>query len=811
MKPVIHLICNAHLDPVWLWPWSEGAAEAISTFRVAADFCENYDGFVFNHNEALLYQWVEEYETPLFARIQSLVRQGKWHIMGGWYLQPDCTMLSGESFVRQIETGRRYFEEKFGVRPRVAVNVDPFGHTRGLVQILNKTGYQGYLFMRGYPQHQDFIWEGFDGSRVKAHKLYGGYNTLKGQAADKIRAYLKEEGVPERETGLVCWGVGNHGGGASVPDMEDIVALQKSCGEATLLQSTPEAYFDTVRPEGLTVFHKSLCHWAVGCYTSMVRVKQAHRKLENRLDICYKMLAHAGLDAGEELSRAEKSLMFAQFHDAIPGSSIRRGEEDLLHQLGHGLEIADKLRTRAFFALCRGQEKGRQGEIPILVYNPHPYEVKTDVSVEFQLSDQNWAEDEFTTAHAFDGQGAPLPTQNEKPDCTFSLDWRKKAVFAANLRPMSINRFDLKLEVVKHYRPVAPCAETAEHFVVESGKMAVSISKKTGLIASLRADGREYLQNAGRILAMEDNEDPWGMTVDAFDRPAGEFQLLSAQEANRFAGYPEEDAGAVRVIENGPVRTKIQAFFGYSKSTAIVEYTISKQQPVVDVQVTLLSNDVNRMYKYSVDTLLSNAAFLGQTAFGAQELEREHREVTFQQWCGLKQDGVGVAVLNNGTYGGSSDGSAMRISLLRTPIYAAHPIEGRPIANHDRYLNHMDMGERTVSLRIVAGDVFGRADALAQQMNQPPFALSFFPQGEEAEKPGELCSLDNQAVLLTALKRRAGGETLVRLFNTTDRTQAADFRMGGARLQAQLTPFEAGTWLLRGGGFVKTNMLGEPL
>ncbi|WP_446692512.1 glycoside hydrolase family 38 N-terminal domain-containing protein, partial [Ruminiclostridium cellobioparum] len=130
----IHLICNAHIDPVWQWDWQEGKAAAIATFRVAARFCEEFDGFIFNHNEALLYKWVEEYEPELFNRIKVLVGQGKWHIMGGWYLQPDCNMPSGESFVRQILEGREYFREKFGVTPHTAINFDSFGHSRGLVQ-----------------------------------------------------------------------------------------------------------------------------------------------------------------------------------------------------------------------------------------------------------------------------------------------------------------------------------------------------------------------------------------------------------------------------------------------------------------------------------------------------------------------------------------------------------------------------------------------------------------------------------------------------------------------------------------------------
>ncbi|RPH99295.1 MAG: alpha-mannosidase, partial [Calditrichaeota bacterium] len=136
MTQMIHLICNAHRDPVWLWRWQDGAAEAISTFRTAAELCEEHEAFIFNHNEAILYEWVRRFEPSLFERIQKLVAQGRWHIMGGWYLQPDCNMPSGESFVRQILTGRRFFKKWFNAEPRTAINFDSFGHSRGLVQIL---------------------------------------------------------------------------------------------------------------------------------------------------------------------------------------------------------------------------------------------------------------------------------------------------------------------------------------------------------------------------------------------------------------------------------------------------------------------------------------------------------------------------------------------------------------------------------------------------------------------------------------------------------------------------------------------------
>jgi alpha-mannosidase len=169
----VHLVCNAHIDPVWLWEWPEGAGEALSTFRTAAGFCEDRPGFIFSHNEALLYEWIEEYEPALFRRIRTLVRRGRWAVLGGWFVQPDCNMPSGESFVRQILAGKLYFKKTFGEDVRTAANLDPFGHTRGLVQILAKSGFHSYLFCRpdrGFAAlpADGFRWIGYDGSEILA-------------------------------------------------------------------------------------------------------------------------------------------------------------------------------------------------------------------------------------------------------------------------------------------------------------------------------------------------------------------------------------------------------------------------------------------------------------------------------------------------------------------------------------------------------------------------------------------------------------------------------------------------------------------
>ena len=783
------MLCNAHLDPVWLWQREEGMAEAISTFRVAADFCEKYDGFIFNHNEALLYEWVEEYEPDLFERIQKLVKEGKWRIMGGWYLQPDCNMPSAESFIRQIEVGNRYFEEKFGVKSKTVINFDSFGHTRGLVQIIAKYGYENYICVRpiGMFEESDFIWKGYDGSEILGHSVWAGaYSTLKGQVLDRVEGMLK---CPTQQS-LMLWGIGNHGGGPSEEDWQALCKYQEEHPEVKLIPSDSEEYFTTVNKEKLLVHEGSLVHCMIGCYTSMIQIKQKHRSLENELAICEKMLAVSGISYDEkEMENAVKALLFSEFHDSLPGTMIKKSEEDMLRQLNYGREIVAKNRTKAFFKLCEGQATGKRGEIPVLVFNPHPYSIEQEVEVEFQLEDQNWNTPEVTLARVRTENGEYLPTQNIKEDCTFNLDWRKRIVFRATLEPMSMNRFDCELYRIQEVkRPIAQCQETERHFLFKNDKMSVTINKETGLIDQYFVEGKDYLmEQSGQIRVYDDNEDPWKMQTNGFYNQIGVFSLVSKEEANAFNGYPEEAIENVRVIENGDVITKIQAIFRYANSFAVVTYTLSKFDTYVDIKIKLYSNDANKMYKLTFPTVFDESKFIGQTAFGQEELLQEEKEVTYQKWCGLFEGERGFVVLNNGTYGGSCKDNVMNISLLRTPVYSAHPILDRQIAETDRCHEHIDMGEREFTYRLTTE--IDCLDAKAEEYNQPAYVLSFFPSGK-GQKKNTRVELENKAIILSHYEQRADGSKCIRVYNSSNKPQRGVLKFENQKYEISLQPYE---------------------
>jgi alpha-mannosidase len=251
-KKRIHLIANAHLDPVWLWRWEEGCTEALSTFQTAVDLMKEYGEFQFNHNEAILYEWVKENNPELFEKIKENVKNNRWEIMGGWYLQPDCNMPTGESMVRNIMLGRKFFKENFNAYPSTAINFDSFGHSMGLIQILNQAGYDNYLVYRPGQNNYDFkdadfVWEGFAGSKVTVHRSDEGYNSIWGEAANQLSKFLGER--KDQEVSLFLWGVGDHGGGPTREDLDRLRELSQY-SEYEIIHSNPRAYFEELRKTG---------------------------------------------------------------------------------------------------------------------------------------------------------------------------------------------------------------------------------------------------------------------------------------------------------------------------------------------------------------------------------------------------------------------------------------------------------------------------------------------------------------------------------------------------------------------------------
>jgi alpha-mannosidase len=607
--------------------------------------------------------------------------------------------------------------------------------------------------------------------------------------------------------------------------LNDLADLIKTTPDLNIRHSTPEEFFADVqaRADSLPVHAKDLNPWAVGCYTSMIRVKQKHRQLENELYATEKMAAAAwsrGLLSypQDELHEAMRDLATAEFHDILPGSSIQPAEEMALRLMDHGLELVSRVRARTFFALAQGQPKAQEGQIPILVYNPHPFPIKGTVECEFQLQDFNWT-DTFTQIETFQ-EDRPLPTQVEKEVSNLNLDWRKRVVFDAELAPSQMNRFDCHLNRMAQ-KPALQWQAGGNAFHFTTDEIEIIINAQTGLVDRYRVHGVDYFDaNACCPLVMLDSPDPWGMRVHGFRNTLGAFELLSRKESERFSGVQNPTLLPVRVVEDGAVRTVIEAVLGYGNSTICLRYKLPKHGTEIEIEVRVHWNEKDRMLKLSLPTPDKAASYMGQVAYGADDLLTNGDEVVAQKWVAVVPNSrqTALTVINDGVYGSDFNYGELRLSLLRSPAYSGHPIVDRPVLPQDRYSPRIDQGERLFQFWINGGPFDERlrhVDRESLAHNEKPMALSFFPVGG-GQSLEPFLTLSDDVVQITAIKKAEEGDDLiVRLFEPTGkaRTTVVALPCVGIEQHVELHGFEIRTFRVNvnNGRWVDVNLIEQPL
>ena len=489
---VLHLIGNSHIDPVWLWQWPEGYQEIRATFRSALDRMHEYPEFIFTCDSAAYYEWVEEIDPAMFAEIQARVAEGRWELVGGWWVEPDCNIPGGESFVRQALVSQRWFQEKFGRMATVGYNVDPFGHHAMLPQILAKSGMDAYVFMRPGPHEMRlpgpiFWWESLDGTRVLTFRLPHEYCAPRedlGHHLDKSIAQL-----PDRWTEMMAfYGVGNHGGGPTRENLDSIRRLDGAGAMPRLRHSTPQRFFESILASGedLPVVREELQHHAVGCYAAHSGIKRWNRRAENALAQAEAWSALAERLVGQaypaaDLTRAWKQVLFNQFHDTLGGTAIEPAYDDARDQLGEATSIAARTLNVAVQAITRQIHiPTAPGTFPIVVFNPHAWQVETVVELEFGGLK--------ATDGLVDEDDASVPFQGTQSYATVSA-WRSRLALAVDLPPMGYRTY----RVVPDRTRIAETALRATDTLLENEHLRVEFDAGTGRIASLviREDGAD--------------------------------------------------------------------------------------------------------------------------------------------------------------------------------------------------------------------------------------------------------------------------------------------------------------------------------
>ncbi len=797
---ILYCIGNAHLDPAWLWTWQEGFTEALATFDSALKRMEEFPDFEFTCAGAALYRFIERINPDMFKQIQRRVSEGRWHIVGGWHIQPDCNTPSGESFARHSLYSQRYYLDRFGVMATVGYNVDSFGHNAMLPQILRQSGMNRYVFMRP-GQHEKilpsaFHWESDDGSRVLTYRIphsYGMHFTDEADLEKRLERFV-EDFRSELDKAMFFYGVGNHGGG---PTIQNIQLLEKLAAKGTQVHlCSPMRYFDDVEAGNynLPVIHDDLQHHAIGCYSAVSAIKAANRRCESALYAAegYSVMAQRLTAFDYPLERfytAWDNVLFNQFHDIMGGCSIRAACENALEMYGESLSVTAKIQHDALSRISwnidtsYNQEGGasREGGLgfwesaagtPLVVFNPHPW----DVSVPVRIGKQ--------AAAITDDTFAAQPIAHTKAN-TRAAFASADTVFIPTVPAMGYKVYNLHSKDTVPEGATMPqpaVAVTATDASMENAYVRVEFSADGGISGVYdKAANRHMLRGTGYAYAYDETGcDTWAHAQATLGTEVGCFR------------------GQTAVYECNPLFATIKTVTKYADSALTQYYTLYHDRADIHVRGVLDMHEKHTVVKVSLPVNADGIKATYEIPFGVIKRDMNGHEEPAQRWVDVSScDGYGVALINDSMYSYSVSDGDIRMTVARTPIYADHG------GTRDADSEYTDIGIRRFNYIILPHAKVDNAAIIrrAAELNAPPACvIDTWHKGTlPLAYSGIRISADNVAV--SALKQSEDGAGYVlRVYETDGRGVDAVISLDilDAAYELSLKPWEIATLYVDG-------------
>ncbi len=729
----ISAVGHAHMDLAWLWPIRETIRKCGRTFATTLDLMERYPAYVFGASQPQQYDWVKEHYPDLYAGIKRRVAEGRWEIQGAMWVEPDTNLPGGESLIRQILYGKRFFREEFGRDPDCLWVPDVFGYTGSLPQILAKSGVPYFMTQKlswslvtRHPYHT-FWWEGIDGSKVLAHMPpEATYNSAAGPRSVLAAGQnFLEKGVSDRC--LLLFGIGDGGGGPGEEHLERLAREADLAGLCPVRQEPAKAFFDHIAADGARYPKWSgelYLERHQGTYTTQGRIKRFNRKLEFALRELELMAAMAALFAGmayprEKLERIWKEALLYQFHDILPGSSITRVYDEATPRYEALLKETAALTAAADAALC-SRFDGSRAQRPVAVVN--------------SLA---WARSEWLRV-------AGRWVKAQVPPLGYAvIDAAARASF------------------------VPPTVGSSR---LENDKLRI-VFNGDGSIASCfdKEHGREVLASgaAGNVLAIyRDAGDAWDIPMDYRDH-APERLVLEA----------------VETVEDGP-RSALCHHYRFGDSVLRQEVAVFAGSRRVDFVTSVDWHEKERMLRTSFPVDIRADEAICDIQFGSIRrpthcnslADLAKFEVCAHKWVDLSDRDYGVALLNDCKYGHHLRGNILDINLLRSPGYPD------PTADRGRH-------RFTYSLYPHAGDhVAGAVARAGYELNLPLRPLAGVPG--VGPLPATMSWLQPEAagVVVETVKQAEDGRGLiVRLYEAAGASTKTVLHCGFALAAAEAT------------------------
>jgi alpha-mannosidase len=803
----ITMVGTTHFDPVWLWTWDEAMASIRSTFRSALDRMREEPRFIYSFSCPPVFEWVRQIDPLLFEEIRERVREGRWHLVEGWWIQPDCCVTSGESYARQGLHGQRYLKAVFGMQSRTGFNTDSFGHGAMLPQILKKSGIDGYVFGRPSPAEKElpgplFRWESPDGSAILAFRCGGDGANQYSKTLDKdARAALP---AMERlgHDFLMLYGVSNHGG---APTRISIGQINSLIGDASkgfdVEYGTPESFFQRQNAQNLPAVRDELLVKKFGVFSNHSGIKADNRRAEyallgaERVALLLELLEGVQVPR-ERLTEVWKDLLFNQFHDIIGGASIRAAYRDARNLHGRALQTAAEILHFAIQRVTRSIDTSGEG-FPLVVWNLNAFDAEAVLEAELQWAwEFDWYKGPLSVT---DSSGTVVPCQVIQEQSVLP-GFRSRLAFRALVPSLGYRTF----HVHKREQPLMPNAATvADDFTMENAYFRVEVDRATGGLATVfdKCRGKELLRGAAQPVVREDTGDTWCFNVGTYGPELEAFRLESS-----------------RLVENGPVRARIRTRSRFRDSVLEQDFILCAGEGGIEGSLRIDWRGRHMALKLRFDAVMERPVLTSSIPYGSILRAADGVERPCGEWLDMSEDGTGMSLVSDSFFAYDMKDSRLDITVLRSPIYGHLTIKD-PIAADADY-DYMDQGVREGRWRLILHDGDWVARGVPQEaalFNNPFLVVDEMSHPGDRPQDASFFSVEAPTCLVTVLKKAEdGGDIVLRLVEFAGKRCRARFRLTplGRSFETECAPYEIRTLRLglgTNGEMRLVNILEEPM
>lgn len=791
MADKYYLIGNAHLDPVWQWKVSEGLSLIRSTFRSALDRMNENKYYKFTSACAGYYYWIKTVDPDMFEEIRQRVKEGRWGVTGGMWVQPDCNIPSGESFCRHFLYSQKFYKENFGKITNIAYNVDSFGHSAALPQIFKKSGIDYYVYMRpareienpALPPENLHKWVSPDGSEVTAFRIPDVYNG--DLSDDRLKCYLEKT-----QDQMIFFGIGNHGGGPSKEHLRQAEALTE---DPRFSYALPDEYFEKTDQTDLPVVTSDLRHHASGCYSANSRIKYENRRAECELVRAEIFDTMAGLVTGGEFHAGEfekawKRVLFNQFHDVLAGCCIKEAYTDAYNAMGFAREqalelenlalqkIAGKIKTTDFlyadFSEMRSRLWYREGEgSPMVVFNPHPFTVHTYVSF-----------GSYSVSKVLDSKGSKVPFQMVRAPYTDGT-FIKKCMFSVELPAMGYGVYYLYKKPDGSPNAVIPTDLKATGTTLENDLVRIAFDAESGAVTSylLKSESREFAAGAlcRGIVCDDSAHDTWSHLINFLNDDIGTF-----------------GDGSLTLIENGPVRATLKSVTTYGNSVLTKYYSLYRGDARLHIRCVLDVDEKYKLFKLSFPVNVDTPEAVYSMPYGFIKKGPNGEEDAAHEWADLRDadTGAGLGLINDGRYSHCAVGNDLRLIISRSCAYLDH--YGRDA--RDDEMEFIDKGECEFNLILSPHTAPAEAELTnsGKILNMQPVLIQESHHDGSLPQEYSALELDNANVSVSALKScEDGSGIIIRLSENAGVSSETELNLKAIdrRIKLHFDPFEIKT------------------